>query len=230
MPEKITGRLTKKTASLTHERQYLLFGCQSIVGIDEAGRGAWAGPVSAGAVCLPLQNEKALTTTLQGVRDSKQMTPRQRASLVDKIKSTATAWGVGSASSTEIDMLGIVPATKLAMARALSMLTTHFPHFQPDCLFLDSMPWPEAPINCRLVSIVKGDQHSLTIAAGSVLAKVWRDEHMRELEQQYPGYDFAVHKGYGTAKHQVALKSLGPSPVHRLSYAPVRASLEERNS
>lgn len=213
-----------KTASLQHERQYLLYGCRNIVGIDEAGRGAWAGPVAAGAVCLPIER-KTLPTELAGVRDSKQMTPRQRANLVSTIKTTATAWGIGSASSAEIDTFGIVPATKLAMTRALEHLSIQFPDFVADCLFLDSMPWPEAPVACRLVSILKGDQHSLSIAAASVLAKTWRDEHMNDLEKQHPGYDLGVHKGYGTAKHQAALKSLGVCGVHRMSYKPVRDAM-----
>lgn len=229
MTVKRTKARAVKTASLQHERQYSIYGCRNIVGIDEAGRGAWAGPVAAGAVCLPLER-KSLLTDLAGVRDSKQMTPRQRTRLVENIKATALAWGIGSATNTEIDTLGIVPATKLAMARALEQLGTQFPDLTPNCLFLDSMPWPEAPLQCRLVSILHGDQHSLSIAAASVLAKTWRDEVMIDLEKQHPGYELGVHKGYGTAKHQAALKSLGVCEIHRVSYKPVREVMQERNT
>ncbi len=143
------------------------------------------------------------------------MTPRQRSLLVDTIKSIAIGWGVGSASAAEIDQMGIVPATKLAMQRALDMV-----NLEPDCLMLDSLAWPEQKI--PQISIVKGDTLSLSIAAASVIAKVWRDEFMRELDKQYPQYGFAVHKGYGTAKHQAALNEFGPSEIHRLSFAPLR--------
>lgn len=211
-----------KTAGLTYEYWYFERGYPYIVGIDEAGRGAWAGPVSAGAVCLPLDNPDLLEH-LKGVRDSKEMTPRQRTRQVEQIKSIAIAWGVGSASSLEIDQMGIVPATKQAMQRAVDAMIHDFPGFAPDCLFLDSMTWEEAAVPCRQVNIRGGDKHSLSVAAASVLAKTWRDDHMRELEQQYPGYDFALHKGYGTPKHRAALQAKGASPVHRMYYKPLQA-------
>lgn len=213
MPKKSPN--TNRTASLTYEYQYWESGCHRIVGLDEAGRGTWAGPVSAGAVCLPLERGD-LSKVLAGVRDSKQMTPRQRGILVERIKEVATTWGVGSASSEEIDEFGIVPATKLAMKRALEMTRV-----QPDCLFLDSLAWPE--VNLPQISLVKGDSRSLSIAAASVVAKVWRDEYMRELDKQYPQYGFAVHKGYGTARHHAALKQYGPCAIHRMTFAPLRA-------
>ncbi len=203
-----------QTASLLYEHQYAKSGCQRIIGLDEAGRGTWAGPVAAGAVCLPIER-RDLQKLLIGVRDSKQMTARQRVALAEKIKEVALAWGVGSASAAEIDDLGIVPATKLAMRRALE--TTQL---QPDCLLLDSLAWPE--MNIPQICIVKGDSHSLTIAAASVLAKVWRDEQMHTLAQQYPDYGFAQHKGYGTPAHLAALHAHGPSPIHRMSFAPLR--------
>jgi ribonuclease HII len=209
---------TSRTASLMYEHQYWQSGCHKVVGLDEAGRGTWAGPVTVGAVCLPLER-KDLSKTLAGVRDSKQMTPRQRSQLVERIKEVALAWGVGSASSAEIDEFGIVPATKLAMGRALEIAK-----IQPDCLFLDSLVWPERHI--PQVSIVKGDTHSLSIAAASVVAKVWRDAYMREVDSLYPQYGFAVHKGYGTAKHHAALKQYGPCPIHRMTFAPLRALAE----
>ncbi len=208
------GKNANQTASLQYEHQYWKSGCHKIIGLDEVGRGTWAGPVAAGAVCLPIER-KDLQKVLIGVRDSKQMTPRQRSLLVDTIKSIAIGWGVGSASAAEIDQMGIVPATKLAMQRALDMV-----NLEPDCLMLDSLAWPEQKI--PQISIVKGDTLSLSIAAASVIAKVWRDEFMRELDKQYPQYGFAVHKGYGTAKHQAALNEFGPSEIHRLSFAPLR--------
>jgi ribonuclease HII len=197
-----------------YEHQFQQSGCNKIMGFDEAGRGTWAGPVAAGAVCLPLER-KDLSKILTGVRDSKQMTPRQRASLVDKIKEIALAWGVGSASSAEIDDLGIVGATKLAMQRAYESA-----NYEPDCLLLDSMAWPEMKI--PQICLTKGDTLSLSIAAASVLAKVWRDEFMKTFDVTYPQYEFGVHKGYGTAKHQAALRTYGPSPIHRMTFAPIR--------
>jgi ribonuclease HII len=207
-----------KTASLMYEHQYLQSGCTRIMGFDEVGRGTWAGPVTAAGVCLPVER-KDLTKFLVGVRDSKQMTPRQRAALVDKIKTVALAWGVGSASAAEIDDIGIVPATKLAMRRALDMA-----NFQPDCLMLDSLVWPEVDI--PQISLIKGDTLSLSIAAASIVAKVWRDEYMKTLDHDYPQYAFGVHKGYGTAKHQTALQLYGVCSQHRKTFAPIRKVLQ----
>lgn len=212
-----------QTASLKHEREYRALGYRYIFGMDEAGRGPWAGPVAAGAVCLPL-DRRDLSKALAGVHDSKQLSPRQRAALVDRIKTTALAWGVGSASSEEIDRLGIVPAVKLAMKHALDA-ALEGAEFAPACLFLDAMLWPEMA-HLPQVSLIGGDARALSIAAASVLAKVWRDEHMVELDKTYPQYGFAVHKGYGTARHQAALEAYGPSPVHRLTFAPVRKLVE----
>ncbi|MCB9450276.1 MAG: ribonuclease HII [Anaerolineaceae bacterium] len=222
MPKKTRKQLT---ASLKHEHDYYGQGFRFIVGIDEAGRGPWAGPVAAGAVCLPLATPN-LSQTLAGVRDSKQMTPRQRTQLVETIKQTAMGWGVGSASSADIDRLGIIPATKLAMHRALAMLQANSNIEQPDCLFLDAMLWPEMEFIPQ-VSLIGGDARSLSIAAASVIAKVWRDEFMLQLDQAYPQYGFAAHKGYGTAQHQAALEKHGPAPVHRHSFAPIRKLLEK---
>jgi ribonuclease HII len=205
---------------LRHENQYYKLGFHNIVGMDEAGRGTWAGPVAVGAVCLPVA-EKKLRTILAGVNDSKMLTPRMREQLVDRIKQAAVAWGVGSASSQEIDEHGIDTATRLAMQRALDMATKGG-NFQPDCLFLDSLLWPEMR-RIPQVSLVDGDARSLSIAAASILAKVWRDEQMRELDKQYPQYEFGVHKGYGTAKHRAILKAFGPSPLHRMTFKPLLA-------
>lgn len=218
-------RKPPKTASLRYEKELFLYGYQTMVGIDEAGRGAWAGPVTAGAVCLPKPTQD-LTSRLAGVRDSKQMTALQREKLVDTIKSEALAWGVGSASNQEIDRLGIVPATHLAMIRALEHLQSQFPKITPDCLLLDSMDWNDCPFDYHQKHIKKGDQNSLSIAAASVLAKTWRDAWMRELSEEIPQYGFANHKGYGTAFHQKVLNEIGASPFHRRSFAPVRMVIE----
>ncbi len=190
------------------------------MGLDEVGRGPWAGPVTAGAVCLPCDRSDLLTV-LEGVRDSKQMTPRQRVGLVEAIKATAVAWGIGSASSTEIDTLGIVPATRLAMHRA-SLAA----QIQPDYLLLDSLKWDD-PQHIPFQSMVRGDSLSLSIAAASVLAKVWRDDYMRQLDERYPSYNFGKHKGYGTALHMAALREYGVCDEHRRSFAPVRNLLGE---
>jgi len=200
------------------------YGC--ILGMDEVGRGAWAGPVAVGAVALPLDAPK-LIQVLRGVRDSKQMTPRQRENVVNTIQETALAWGIGSAENQEIDRLGINLATRMAMQRALDDARLRFPGFEPDCLFLDSMLWPEVAQQIPQVSIVHGDNLSLSIAAASVIAKVWRDALMCDLDTELPRYSFGVHKGYGTQLHQVALKTYGPSPLHRTSYAPIRQLLEK---
>lgn len=211
-----------QTASLKHERDYHARGYTFIFGLDEAGRGPWAGPVAAGVVCLPL-DRRDLGKILAGVRDSKQMTSRQRAGLVERIQSTALAWGVGSASSAEIDDLGIVPAVKLAMRRALDVALAKV-DFAPSCLFLDALLWPEMG-HIPQVSMIGGDQRSLSIAAASVLAKVWRDEYMTDLDKELPQYGFAEHKGYGTPRHQAALETYGPSPIHRMTFAPVKKLL-----
>ncbi len=214
------------SASVLYENQIYAQGVERIVGFDEAGRGPWAGPVAAAAVCLPLGRPR-LSQILKGVRDSKEMTASQRSGTVDLIKTTALAWGVGSASSAEIDALGIVPATLLAMERALDGMLSAFPGFAPDCLFLDALVWPAMLGRHPQVTIVDGDARSLSIAAASVLAKVWRDEHMMDVDADYPQYGFAAHKGYGTAAHIAALKEHGPCPTHRLSFAPVRAIADD---
>jgi ribonuclease HII len=212
-------RRSVKTASLKHERKYLPLGCRYIVGIDEAGRGPWAGPVAAGAVCLPITQDD-LTVVLKGVRDSKQMTAAQRERLAERIKDVSVAWGIGSASAQEIDDVGIVPATRTAMKRALDDALSRA-QFTPDCLFLDDMLLPDYR-HIPQVSMIEGDSRSLSIAAASVIAKVWRDAYMLDLDAEFPHYGFASHKGYGTPQHLAALKQYGPSPVHRTYYRPIR--------
>jgi ribonuclease HII len=185
-------------------------GLTSVAGIDEAGRGALAGPVAAAAVILP--PEKEIAECLKGVRDSKQMTPCQRETVRRKILQYAAAWGVGFATAEEIDLMGILPATRLAACKALKELNIYPLHLLLDYLFLPDIPTPQT-------ALIKGDCRSLSIAAASILAKTSRDAHMRELDLIYPGYGFAAHKGYGTFAHRKALQRLGVSPVHRISFA-----------
>jgi ribonuclease HII len=213
------------TASLKHEHEYVQAGYQRIMGIDEAGRGPWAGPVVAGCVILPLER-RDLSKVLQGVRDSKQMTHLQRTKTAETIKATASAWGTGSASAEEINALGLTKAVKLAMQRAYDMALTDKDFSRPDCIFLDYMTWAEMGQIPQL-SIVAGDNYSLSIAAASVLAKTWRDAYMLALDEQYPQYGFAKHKGYGTDHHKQAIIEYGVCPEHRLNYKPIKAILEQ---
>ena len=207
-----------RTASLRHERQYQRAGCQVIVGIDEAGRGPLAGPVAAAAVALPLQR-RDLSLVLKGVRDSKDMTVRQREALVETIKAVALAWGLGYSKVDEIDRIGINDATKFAVQRALQA-ALDMGGIQADCLFLDYMLLPERR-DIPQVSIVQGDKHSLSIACASVIAKVWRDDYMRRLDEKHALYGFAKHKGYGSKDHLRALRQYGPCEAHRRSFRPV---------
>lgn len=188
-------------------------GQTAVAGLDEAGRGAWAGPVCAGAVILP--PDPAVLNRLNGVRDSKQMTPRQRAAWAEQIQAAALTWGVGFASNEEIDAQGILPATRLAMQRALQALSLPPQHLLIDALRLPDDARPQT-------ALIKGDARSLSIAAASVLAKTSRDALMTGLEEQFPGYGFARHKGYGTSQHREALVALGPCALHRFSFAPLR--------
>ncbi len=202
--------LLPEEPNLAFEMDLWQTGTLAVAGIDEAGRGALAGPVSAGVVILP-PDEKVMQI-LHGVRDSKQMTLAQRESARQKILCCATSWGVGFASAEEIDQLGILPATRLAACRALGGL-----RITPTHLLLDYLHLPE--IATPQTALVKGDCRSLSIAAASVLAKTSRDAHLCELGQTYPGYGFASHKGYGTLAHRQAIRRLGPCPIHRLSFA-----------
>jgi ribonuclease HII len=197
-----------KYPSLEFEKRFWSGGFTRLAGIDEAGRGAWAGPVAAAAVVLP--PDPGLLTTLGGVRDSKLMSPLSRETWAPRIRSAALAWGVGFASAEEIDRLGIVPATKLAATRALEGL-------RPDYLLTDFLVFRE--LELPQTALIKGDRLSLSVAAASVLAKTARDACMRDLEGQYPGYGFARHKGYGTQIHQIALHRLGVCDIHRKSFS-----------
>ena len=195
---------------LSHEQE-LWNSYQHIAGMDEAGRGALAGPVCVGAVILPNDNP-LLSQTLSGVRDSKQLPPRKRLRFIPLIKENALAWGIGFASAKEIDSLGIVPATRLAASRALEMLTI-FPNY----LLTDfRLELPELAIS--QTALVKGDQRSLSIASASILAKTARDEKMTQLDETYPEYGFSRHKGYGTRLHCERIRQIGHTPIHRKTF------------
>ena len=182
-----------------------------IAGLDEAGRGALAGPVAVGAVILP-NNSSLLSSTLAGARDSKQMTPRERESLAPSIKKVALDWSVGFATADEIDLLGIVLATRFAAMRALRQFT-----LSPQYLLTDfRLELPQLEIS--QTSLVKGDALCLSIACASILAKTERDALMRELDVRYPGYELRKHKGYGTQAHRSAMKRLGTSEIHRKTF------------
>lgn len=184
---------------------------QYIAGLDEAGRGALAGPVCVGAVILP-KNDALLSQTLSGARDSKQLTPRKRFELAPLIKKTALTWGIGFATAEEIDELGIVPATRLAASRAVEMMSI-FPNY----LLTDfRLELPELDIS--QTALVKGDQRSLSIASASILAKTARDEKMEEINSTFPAYGFSQHKGYGTSLHCKHILQFGHSPIHRKTF------------
>ena len=181
-----------------------------VCGVDEAGRGPWAGPVSAGAVILDPARIP------DGLNDSKKLTERARNALEPEIMASALAWGVGFASVDEIDELNILQATGLAMRRAVEALAIRPAHALVDGNYRFALPCPVTPV-------VGGDGKSLSIAAASILAKVARDRLMVEMDGVYPGYGFAGHKGYHAAVHVEALARLGPCPIHRRSWAPIRA-------
>ncbi|MBS1250048.1 MAG: Ribonuclease HII [Chloroflexi bacterium] len=213
MGRKIDPDLIPAQPNLNFENAFWQAGIQRVGGIDEAGRGALAGPVVAAVVILPPQ--PGVRHSLVGVRDSKVMTPNQREKWRAKIQAQALAWSVGFASPREIDAYGIVPATRLAAQRALDKLSPPPEHLLLDYLQLPNTPTPQT-------WLVKGDARSLSIAAASVLAKTIRDEHLRGMEETYPGFGFASHKGYGTKAHRQAIQRLGPSPIHRMSFAPMK--------
>jgi len=199
---------------LTFEHKLWQDGYSHLAGIDEAGRGAWAGPVSAAAVIFPQMS--IIPKHLAGLNDSKKLKPHQREKLAIEIKEIAAGWGIGFASSEEVDELGILPATKLAMQRALCSLA-----YSPGYLLVDYVTLPDNPT--PQMALVKGDARSVSIAAASILAKTARDHVMCEQDDLYPGYYWSANKGYGTAAHQQAIQSLGLSPIHRRSFQPVAA-------
>jgi ribonuclease HII len=202
--------------SLRLERRLWRQGYRLIAGLDEVGRGAWAGPVVAAAVVLP-PDSPGLRRALAGVNDSKQLSPRQREQLLGAIRATALGIGLGGASAAEVDRAGLLPATRAAMQRAVAMLPAEA---QPEALLIDAVDL-SAEVPLPQQAIVYGDSRSVSIAAASIVAKVSRDRWMVGLDLAFPGYGFARHKGYGTAEHQAALARLGVCPYHRRSYAPI---------
>jgi ribonuclease HII len=183
-----------------------------VCGVDEAGRGPWAGPVSAGAVILKARRIP------KGVDDSKKLSAARRAALEAEIKDKAVAWGVGFASVEEIAELNILQATGLAMRRAVMAMGV-----APIFALVDGNYAFDLP--CPVRTVIGGDAISASIAAASILAKTARDRLMAQMDETYPGYGFSAHKGYRAQVHADALVRLGPSPIHRLGWAPVRLAL-----
>ncbi len=183
-------------------------------GVDEAGRGAWAGPVVAACVVLDHSTIRKWRHVLEDVRDSKQLKPARREALASELKSLLPAYAVGEVDNLGIDRENILEATFMAMRGAVSQLVT-----KPRILFVDGDQAPKTGLPERL--LVEGDATSCAVACASILAKTHRDEIMRHMDDHYEGYDFGRHKGYGTARHREALRSLGACAIHRISFAPV---------
>ncbi len=198
------------------ENSVLSQGFGSIAGIDEAGRGALAGPVVAACVMLNPGQIPA------GINDSKKLTDKRRRELYDRIMEQALAVGVGAVEPVIIDNINIYNATKLAMKKALVNLQS-----PPDFLLIDAVKLYDISISS--ISIPKGDERSVSIAAASIIAKVYRDDVMITYADRYPEYRFSSHKGYGTAAHRDALQKYGPTELHRFSYSPVRECMRDGN-
>ncbi len=201
-----------KIPSFAEEKRLEAQGYQLIAGIDEVGRGALAGPVVAAAVILPCHLD---TPWLAQVKESKQLSPARRELLFHRIQETAIAVGIGITPNDIIDNQGIIKATRLAMKKAVDQLSP-----PPESLLIDYMLLPEVPLPQK--GITNGDSLCFSIACASIMAKVTRDRLMLELDRIYPGYGLAQHKGYGTKEHLSCLRRLGPSPIHRQSFKPVR--------
>lgn len=193
---------------LREEKKLWQQGFLLVAGVDEAGRGPLAGPVVAGACILPAQFD------LPGLNDSKKLTESKREKLFDQIQKQALTYAIGSAEPAEIDLYNILQASKLAMKRAVEGLK-----IRPQHLLIDAVTLPQ--VNIPQTGIIRGDAQSASIAAASILAKVTRDHWMRDLHTLYHEYGFDKNKGYGTHEHLQVLRRLGPSPIHRHSFAPV---------
>lgn len=190
-----------------YEEKALKNGAKIVCGIDEAGRGPLAGPVYAAAVILPAGLE------IEGLNDSKKLSEKKREQLFDVIRSVAVDYSIGVAEAWEIDEINILKATFLAMKRAVEGLKT-----VPDYALIDGNQYPKISKDITEETVVKGDGKSMSIAAASILAKVSRDRYMLKLAEEYPGYGFEKHKGYGTKAHYEALSQLGISTVHRKTF------------
>jgi len=186
-----------------------------LAGVDEAGRGCLAGPVVAAAVILPW------APRLRGLADSKRLSASQRETLHKRIEERALAVGIGLAEPSEIDALNVLRATHLAMRRALDALSVI-----PSLVVVDG--YPVHGLSFEQTALIDGDERFAPVSAASIIAKVWRDHMMLRYETEFPGYGFAIHKGYGTPGHLKALRSLGPCPIHRMSFDPVAAICEPR--
>ncbi|MCB1183863.1 ribonuclease HII [bacterium] len=186
-----------------------------LAGVDEAGRGCWAGPVVAAAVILPPGWVPA------DLDDSKKLPAKRREALCEEIRSSALSWGACAVSSAEIDRVNILQATLQGMARSLRRLRR-----APDLVLVDGLQTPPGPWTAE--AVVRGDGTSACIAAASILAKVFRDRIMAAWDRHHPGYGFADHKGYGAARHRQALAERGPCPIHRFSYRPIARLDEDR--
>ena len=199
---------------LSLEGAFRARGFRLVAGVDEAGRGPLAGPVAAAAVILPTGLNGG-EDWLDAIDDSKRLSEKRREKAAELIRANALAWAVKQIESEEIDRIGIGTAVRQAMMAAVSALQP-----TPDALLLDWVPIKECQLPFE--TVVKGDAKSLSIAAASILAKVERDRRMQQADCQYPGYGFARHKGYATAQHIRCLSELGPTPIHRRSFNPLR--------
>jgi len=205
-------------ALLEHERVLWGQGLSMVAGLDEAGAGPWAGPVTAGCVVL----DPTKTDALLGVNDSKKLNEEKRETYAELIEANVLGFAVASATVEEIDKHNIRIAGLLAMRRAYEAVVDQLG--VADHLLIDARSLPE--LRRPQTNLIKGDSLSLSIAAASILAKVCRDRVMVDADREYPGYGFGGHKGYGTPVHAEALERLGPTPLHRRSFAPVRAIVE----
>jgi ribonuclease HII len=205
--------------TIEHELELQNSGFSHIAGIDEAGRGAWAGPVIAAAVILPLTASLISELIDYGVNDSKKLNARQRDTCRVLIEHIAIAFALGDATHSEIDELGIIRATRLAMIRAVQGLTP-----SPEALVIDAVRLPS--LSLKQDVFYYADSISVSVAAASILAKTSRDTYMRHLDEKLPGYGFSAHKGYGTQLHQEALKLKGVTWAHRRTYAPIKRLLQ----
>ncbi len=225
------NKIPIKIPTFEQEQIHWNLRLQAVAGVDEAGRGPWAGPVHAAAVSLP---KELGPVKLKGLTDSKLLTSLARDRWFDRIQELAASWGIAKTEASDIDLLGIVPATKKAMLSAITSLK-HCNYLLCDAMSFtaeDATLLPPGlremivPLISQQQSFIRGEQVSLSIAAASVLAKVSRDREMVLLDEQYPQYGFAKHKGYGTKEHQVALLRYGPCPLHRTSFKPIKHLLE----
>jgi len=199
-----------------YEESFYGEGLYHVAGVDEVGRGPIAGPVTVAAVILPPN------TYIEGINDSKKLSHKKREELYEQITQTAVAWSCISYEAEIIDNLNIYNATRKAMYEAIASLSV-----KANAVLVDAMPLPELTVPCQ--SLVKGDSKSISIAAASIIAKVTRDRYMENLEAEYPGFGFAIHKGYYTDVHREAIENMGITPLHRKSFEPVKSIVAGRD-